>query len=322
MNFALEVLHLTKVGRKMIIIKPIKTLFALLGLCTAFAANSATFRLPSDGSDIIGKVRIGYAQSGEAMWEVGRRYGIGVDEMVRVNPGLNPTAHLSSNKKLIIPSRFILPSGPRRGIVINLAELRLYYYPEGTNTVVTEPVGIGREGWSTPIGETSITLKRPDPIWRPTPAVKKEAADNGYDIPDVFPAGPDNPLGPFAMNLGWPTYLIHGTSRPDGVGGRSSAGCIRLYNEAITRLYPIVGVGTPVRVINEPYKVGWLKNELYIEAHEPLAEDAGKYSLDMGPFVKQIYAKTKLRPAHIDWESTKKFAQNFVGIPRPIGIAY
>lgn len=232
---------------------------------------SMTFVLPAQG-DVVGKVQYTRPQLGETLSDVGLRYDIGYYEMLRANPQVDPTRALPPQTRLLIPSQFILPAVPREGLVINLAEYRLYYFPPNDNIVITMPVGIGREGWTTPTGLTKVTVKERDPVWRPTANVRAEAAKNGTPIPNAFPPGEGNPLGRHILRLGWPTYLIHGTNRRDGIGSRVSAGCIRMRPEDIERLFELVAVGTPVRVLNEPIKLGYHKGALYLQAHPALIE--------------------------------------------------
>ncbi|MBA2710274.1 MAG: L,D-transpeptidase family protein [Tatlockia sp.] len=245
----------------------------LLCLCLFCLNNSwsATYVMPLKG-DLVGEIQYGHPEISETLADVGLRYEIGYYEMLRANPRVDPTRILSPATGLIIPSQFILPPGSRLGIVINLAEYRLYYFPPNDNVVITMPVGIGREGWSTPLGLTKVIQKERDPVWRPTALVRKEAKNIGSPIPHVFPPGEGNPLGRHILRLGWPTYLIHGTNRSDGIGARVSAGCIRMRPEDIEQLFALVSVGTPVRVLNEPLKLGYHKGKLFIEIHPPLIE--------------------------------------------------
>lgn len=285
----------------------------------AVTALAFTYKLPRSGNDVVGRIRYAFSQPGETLADVGRRFDIGYFEMIEANPHISPKRRLASWSKVMIPSRFVLPPSPHEGIVINLAELRLYYFPKSKKIVITEPVGIGKVGWMTPLGATKIIEKLKDPVWRPPVSVREEAARQGYIIPKVWPPGPDNPLGKFAMRLGWPMYLIHGTNHPEGVGKRSSAGCIRMYPEDIARLFPKVPVGTIVRVINKPIKVGWDKNELLIESHKPLKEK-GKYVTDDAiNLVSDVYVVAKRRDGLIRWRDVKYAMQSQTGIPLVIG---
>jgi L,D-transpeptidase ErfK/SrfK len=178
---------------------------------------------------------------------------------------------------VVLPTRFILPRAERTGIVLNVPEMRLYHFPAaergGDPVVVTYPVSIGRMDWITPLGRHRITAKVRDPSWTPPASIVEEALAAGEPPPQFMPPGPDNPLGAFALRLDSPSYLIHGTDRPWGIGMRATHGCIRMYPEDIERLFPQVAVGTPVHIVNQPVKVGWLGDTLFMEVHPPLEED-------------------------------------------------
>ncbi len=281
-------------------------------------AHAATF--PLNGSDVVGSEKYVVPQGNETLLQLARDYDVGYEEIIRANPHVNSQSRLSGGR-VFIPSRFVLPPGPRHGIVINLAELRLYYFPPGKNVVVTKPIGIGREGWQTPTGVTRITAKEKDPYWYPTPNVRAEAARHGTPIPEVFPPGPDNPLGNYKMRLQgpiWSTILIHGTNRPEYVGSRVSAGCIRLMPEDIEEIFHMVPVGTEVRVINQPFKAGWANGQLYFEAHYPLAEEKEHYAADMTSVVKAISSKTAGRHTTIKWSLVQNAAKRPNGIPQVV----
>lgn len=223
-------------------------LFFLINI--SFSAVASVWVLPDKGNTI-GEIKQVTSQAHETLAEVGIRFNTGYDEMLKANPRIDPNRSLSSGTMVTIPSRYVLPAVSRRGIVINLAQYRLYYYPPDDNVVITMPVGIGRDGWNTPTGQTKVIAKERDPIWHPTAKLQDEAAKHGMPIPNAFPGGEGNPLGRHVLRLGWPTYLIHGTNRQDGVGTKVSAGCIRMSPEDIEMLYDLVKVGTPVTIINK-----------------------------------------------------------------------
>ncbi|KTD35530.1 putative ErfK/YbiS/YcfS/YnhG family protein precursor [Legionella moravica] len=260
--------------------------FSLLSLFVK-CSYTATFVLPASG-DVVGEIHYSYSKADESIDEVGRRFGLGYYEMVRANPQADPVHSLPAHTHLIIPSQYIIPDVPRTGIVINLAEYRLYYFPDDENVVLTFPVGIGKEGWNTPVGLTRVTHKVINPVWRPTEKVRAAAEEIGAPLPEVFPPGPDNPLGTHALRLGWPTFLIHGTNRADGVGARVSAGCIRMLPEDIEHLYELVSIGTPVRVINEPVKIGTQDGISYIQVQPPLK---GQSNSNLENLTKILLAK-------------------------------
>lgn len=196
-----------------------------------------------------------------------RKNGLGFVEMRAANPGIDPWIP-GEGTKLIIPAQHLLPDAPRRDIVINLPEMRIYAYVNGDGAPLTYPIGIGREGLSTPVGKTSIVRKTVNPIWRPTDRMRKEKPE----LPVEVLPGPDNPMGTRALYLGWSQYAIHGTNKPYGIGRRSSSGCIRMYPESVLEFYDRIPIGTEVNVVNQPIKVAWIGNELYIEAHPDLEQ--------------------------------------------------
>ncbi|MEM9172810.1 MAG: L,D-transpeptidase family protein [Pseudomonadota bacterium] len=251
----------------------------LVGLGGVLPASAEVFLLPDDRSDVIGAIVEVPARAEETFVEIARRHGLGYNDLLRANPKVDPWLP-GEGTPVRLPTMFILPPGPRSGVVLNLPEYRLYYYPpagkDGVRRVHTYPISIGRMDWETPLGRTTVIAKAVKPSWYPPASIRKEHADAGDPLPGVVPPGPDNPLGEYAMRLGLPGYLIHGTNRPAGVGMRVTHGCIRMFPEDIEVLFGNLPVGTPVRIINEPVKAGWLNGQLYVEAHVPLAgpEDA------------------------------------------------
>lgn len=224
-------------------------------------ATALTFVLPAHGDDVVGHVQWTQALPGDTFNKIGRRYDMGYFELVEANPMINPD-HPQPGSIIVIPSRFILPP-KRHGLVINLAELRIYYYPPHRHVVITYPVGIGREGWDTPLGPSWIAEKMRNPIWTVPESIRKDRAKEGVHLPVKVPPGPDNPLGGYAMRLKQATYLIHGTNDSQGVGRRSSAGCIRLFPEDIESLFAEVARKEKVTIIDLPYKFGWEKHRLF-----------------------------------------------------------
>lgn len=251
------------------------SLLALLGAayCELAAATAEELPLPNSRTDsVVGSLQRAYAKREDTLLDVARRYDLGHDQIILANPGINRWLP-GVNTPITIPNIYVLPPGPREGIVLNLAELRLYYYPPTSSTVLTFPVSIGDMDWRTPLGTTKISSKERDPTWNPPKSIRAEHLADGEILPPYIPGGdPENPLGRFALRLGIRSYLIHGTdeSRAFGIGMRVSHGCIRLYPEDIEILFQRASVGTQVRIIDEPIKVGWLENELYLEAHRPL----------------------------------------------------
>lgn len=233
------------------------------------------YLIPRHG-EVIGTIQTTVAGEEDTLIDIGHRFGLGLEEMRRANPELS-LWYPGAGAEVILPTQHILPPGPREGIVINLPEMRLYYYPRATNgqppMVETYPISVGREGFATPVASTRTTMNIKDPHWAPPRSMREEAAARGEPPPAVVPPGPDNPLGRHAILLGLPSYLIHGTNRPDGVGMRASRGCIRMLPRDIESLYSRVPVGTPVHLINEPFKAGWDAEEhLLVQSFPQLDE--------------------------------------------------
>ncbi|MCB1935999.1 MAG: L,D-transpeptidase family protein [Nitrosomonas sp.] len=253
-------------------------------LSTANNVYAESWQLPPDGIDIFGKIRTTQAGRQDTLLDIARLYDIGQTEIVLANPQVDRWMP-DDGSEVILPSRYIFPQAERKGIVLNLPEMRLYYFPDPEKgekpAVMTYPTGIGRMDWETPLGISKITEKKKDPTWTPPESIKQHRIANGEPpLPDVVPPGPDNPLGRHALRLsiGKGAYLIHGTIKPFGVGMRVSSGCIRMYPEDIERLFDQVSVGTQVNIVNQPIKLGWLLDSLFIELHPPLEEDEAKYT--------------------------------------------
>jgi L,D-transpeptidase ErfK/SrfK len=242
------------------------------------AAPLAThqFELREADDDVVGTVQIAITSKEDTLPDIARRFDIGYEEIVRANPGVDPWLP-GAGRKIVVPTQFVLPNAPHEGLVINVAAMRLYYYPKPakgeTQQVYTYPIGIGKVGWSTPEGVTKVVSREKNPTWRPGPGVRKEHQDDNDPLPAVVPPGPDNPLGKFKFTLGWPEYLIHGTNKPYGVGLRSSHGCIRLYPEDIEKLFNSVPLGTQVRVVNQPFVFGWHQGQAHLQAYTVLEDD-------------------------------------------------
>jgi len=263
----------------------IRIKFILLLLLLFMTHNSVwavVFDLPSDANEsVIGhdpeQPFYVYAKAEDTLLDVARHYDLGQNEILLVNPEVDRWLP-GTDAMILIPDSRILPDTPRRGLTLNLPEYRLYSFSADNKTVTTYPVSIGRQDWNTPLGKTRIVIKKANPTWTPPQSIKAEHAEKGEFLPDVVPAGPDNPLGQFALRLGIPGYLIHGTNKPYGVGMRVSHGCVRMYPEDIERLFPEVKVGLPVYIVNQPVKVGWRDKKIYIEVHPQLEGEELPYN--------------------------------------------
>ncbi len=286
----------------------------LIGLPQMSAA--LTFTMPHNGN-IIGRVQYSTVEPGETLSDAGRRFDLGGYEMIEANRGVN-FSNPEAGTRLVIPSQFILPDAPRKGIVINLAELRLYYYhPDGV-TVSTFPVGVGQDGWNTPLGKTQIVRMRKDPTWVVPDSIYENRMEGGDPTPKVVPPGPTNPLGQYAMSLGFTNIVIHGTPYPRAVGLRSSHGCIRMMNSDVEQIFKQVKVGTPVYIVHQAVKIGRVGNELYLEAHEPISEEMQQSTRqDVPALIRKAAGDTK--QVSVEWNSLDNLESSADGYPQPIG---
>jgi L,D-transpeptidase ErfK/SrfK len=240
------------------------------------ALDPNNFVLETPDQAVIGEPQIVFARAEDTLSDFAREYGLGYDEILAANPDVDPWLP-GEGTPIALPTQYVLPNVEREGVILNIAIKRLFYFPaagEGEpQQVKTYPIGIGRVGWETPLGETIVVSKAKDPHWWVPASVRQEHAEMGNPLPAVVPPGPDNPLGHRVLKLDMPGYLIHGTNAPYGVGMRVSHGCVRLYPENIEVLYSLVDVGEKVTIINEPYQFGWRDGALYFEAHTPLEDD-------------------------------------------------
>jgi len=284
----------------------------------AYATN---FTLPSNTESLVGNVQYTNTNPGDTTTTVSERYNVGLNSIVEANSGVSERSVFRTGTPLKIATRFMLPPVARKGIVINLAEMRLYYYPPGTNEVMTFPIGIGRIGKTIPIRNTIISHKKVNPTWTPPEDIRKFNAEQGIQLPKVMAAGPDNPLGPYGIYLGIPTYLIHSTIFPESIGRRASFGCIRMNEGDIKQFFPIVTPGTPVEIIDMPYKVAWNDNLLYLEAHMPLEERSNEESSNISGIVKSIESNLPHNQVTlVNWQLVAYLAGQPDGIPHDIGV--
>lgn len=249
--------------------------FLLLSL--PMIAFSATYHLPKEDSQIVGRTQYHKVQAGETLADIAKQYDVGFLSLMAANKGIDPFLP-NAGHVLTIPTKVILPNAERKGIVINLAELRLYYFDPEEDLVHIFPVGIGRIGRDTPVMQTSISQMRANPTWTPPSSVRQEYLAKGIELPAVVPSGPDNPLGDYAMRLAYGVgeYLIHGTNKEFGIGLRVSAGCIRMEPKDIEWLFSQVDRGTQVTIIDDPIKVALEPDRsVFLEAHEPLTRSDG-----------------------------------------------
>ncbi len=319
-------------------------------------ASAEVYDLPPVGSDVIGAVSTVRARADDTLVDIARRHGLGYEDVVIANPDVDVWLP-GEGTEIILPTRFVLPPAPRRGIVLNLAEYRMYYFPKAAAgerpVVMTFPMSIGRMDWETPLGRTRVTQKVRNPAWYPPQSVRDEHAADGRPLGRIVPAGPDNPLGARAMRLDLPGYLIHGTNRPAGVGMRVTHGCIRMFPEDIEYLFEQIAINTEVMIINAPVKMGWDGDQLLLEVHRVLdvvappadavladvaeilaAEAEIALGDEMTPettaaneatglthLTEQFVAATQSRQGELDWEIAESLVTRPSGIPQRVGQA-
>lgn len=252
------------------------TIALLSALSASHAAWAVDYPLPPANSRLIGENQFWTVQEGDRnLQAIARRFDTAAMLILEANDTIAPVQP-KPGTQVLIPSQMLLPDVPREGIVVNLAELRLYYFPPGVNQVQVYPLGIGQQGLETPEMTTRIGQKIPNPTWTPTAGIRARSLEKGIKLPPVVPAGPNNPLGRYALRLAYGNgeYLIHGTSAPDSVGLRVSSGCMRMNAADIQSLFNQVKSGTPVRIINQPVKFAVEPDgKRYVEVHRPLTPD-------------------------------------------------
>lgn len=249
--------------------------------------------------------------------DIARHYGLGYVELRAANPGVDPWAP-TPGENVVIPAFNLLPRARQEGIVVNLGEMRMYYFKNPGKEPLTYALGIGREGLATPTGSTTIIRKAAGPSWFPTERMRKEKPW----LPVSIPPGPSNPLGTHAMYLGWPTFLIHGSNKPWGIGRRVSSGCMRMYPEDIASLFNMVPTGTKVTVVDQPILFGWLDDGLYLEANPSKTQSneieiEGKHTIKglTSDLREAIIREAGPSAARIDWDTVERVVRERRGYP-------
>jgi L,D-transpeptidase ErfK/SrfK len=294
-------------------------LFAALLIFTT-PVFAKTYTVPTTGHSIIGNTEYTTAAAGETLVSIGKRFDIGLNGMADANPGIDPAAALPAGAPIQIPSSFLLPPIAHQGIVINLAEMRLYYFPAKSNGIVkTYPIGIGRVGKTIPLTRTAVIRKAKNPVWIPPADIIAFNQEQGIKLPTVMRPGPDNPLGPYAIYLRIPTYLIHSTIFPDSVGRRASFGCIRMHESDIVDFFPLITAGVPVTIINMPSKIGWQGQQLFLETHVPLEEHSQEFYARFDGIIHDIDMATRNTPTFVDWQLVAYLGEQRDGMPHEIG---
>jgi L,D-transpeptidase ErfK/SrfK len=306
-------------------LRPLFCGIACLGLAGT-TAEASLYQLPADGSAVVGADTNVTTVYEDTLPDLAHRYSLGYFEIIRANPGLDVWIP-GAGKAVTLPGRHILPAGPREGIVVNLPEHRLYYFPKRQGKerpiVITYPVSIGKMDWHTPLGETHVIAKIVHPAWYPPESIRKEHAANGDPLPKVVPAGPDNPLGDYALRLaaGRGEYMIHGTNNPTAVGMAVTHGCIRMYPEDVAALFALIPVGTKVRLVNEPLKIAWVNGQLYLEAHPPVDEEGQTVEPNLQQLSQRLQEVIGNGTAAIHWDLARATLRAASGMPTLVGLA-
>jgi L,D-transpeptidase ErfK/SrfK len=306
--------------------KATKILAVAMALLGMQAAHGAVYDLTDPNLQVVGEDLHVKTHYSDTLVEIARRYGLGYEEINRANPKVDPWLP-GEGTDIVIPGRHILPPGPRDGIIVNIPEHRIYYFPKPkkgqTPTVVTYPVSIGKMDWQTPMGLTHVVSKEKNPTWNPPASVRAEHLANNDPLPaGVIKSGPDNPLGLFAMRLAIHPgdYLIHGTNNPLAVGMAVTHGCIRMYPEDVAAIFPTVPVGTKVYLINVPLKVAFVDGDLLLEAHPPV--DAQGQTIDpvLSKFEDLLNQALGATTTAVNWDIAVDTLKKADGIPVLVGL--
>lgn len=292
-------------------------------LLVSFPLQAAIYSLPKEGDYLVGNIQYIYPKSGDTLFDLARQYDLGLDEILAANPGIKPRA-LNKKTRITLPTRFILPNSPWEGVIVNLAEMRLYYFPPAKpgedKKVITHPIGIGRQGRSTPLGEYNILMKIENPNWTMPEKVHTALLSKGIKKERVVPPGPDNPLGEFAMMLNNEGLFMHGTNNPSSIGMRVSSGCLRLYPEDIANLVDAVPKGAAVRIVEQPFKLGLEKGVLFLETHGKTVKNKGHSKISLTLLDSEVITMHAIKFSAIEWESLKALSEDRTGIPIQVKI--
>ena len=300
----------------------------ILGFALALKAvvsDATVFELPADGSNVVGsdmRITAGYT---DTLLDIARQYSLGYEEIIRANPNVDMWLP-GEGTQILLPGRRILPPGQREGVVINIPEHRLYFYPRTKKgekpIVITYPISAGKIDKETPLGRTRIIAKVKNPSWYPPASIRKEHEERGDPLPRVVPPGSDNPLGMFAMRLemGDGTYLIHGTNNPVAVGMAVTHGCVRMYPEDIAALFPLVPVGTRVALINEPIKLAHANAEFWLESHPAISLDSNSEARSLEILSQLLVRLAGDKVTAIHWDFAREALRASTGVTSMIGL--
>ena len=296
-------------------------LSALLG-ASSWAFAQAAYIVTPDAPDVVGELSLTTTVYEDTLSDLARVYSQGYNEMRLANPEVDPWIP-GEGTEIVVPSLYVIPQAPRDGIVVNVPEMRLYYFSkpsrDRTQRVMTFPISIGRQQWVTPKGRTTVVGKVKNPAWYPPASIRKEHAEMGDPLPMMVPPGPTNPLGTRALRLGLTGYLIHGTDKPYGIGMRVTHGCIRMYPQDAETIFDLTAVGTPVHIINQPYKVGMSHGRIYLEVHPHLDEDQTMFNEQYSHVVKLILARVDGHRVQLVWTDIRAAIEAKSGVPQVVG---
>jgi L,D-transpeptidase ErfK/SrfK len=295
--------------------------------CIGFSevALPQAYVLPPGQAGLVGRTETILTSGQETMLDVARQYNLGYEEIRLANPDVEFWL-LAEGTEVVLPRYYVLPRAKREGIVLNVPEMRIYYFPDKCTDdenceVLTFPVSIGRMDWQTPLGETRVTQKVPNPTWTPPESIREEAAMEGKILPAVMPAGPDNPMGAYALYLGLPGYRIHGTNRSSGIGMRATHGCVRMYPEDIEFLFEAIRVGALVQIVSQEIKLGWDGDTLFMEVHPPLEEESRSVEELKQEALLELEKMSVERPFKLVGKAFVNAFDQLDGIPVAIGRA-
>lgn len=290
--------------------------FGLACVLLSGAARAAVYDLPPPGEDLVGAPSSIESKEGDTLAQISLDNAVGFRQVLHANPQIDPWK-VPPHSRIVLPTSMLLPTQPREGIVINIPEMRLYYYPKDEDKVYVYPVAVGRVDWRTPLGTTTVVRKIRNPTWYPTEDIRAEHAAQGDPLPAAVPPGPDNPMGTLALQLAWPLIRIHGTNEAlAGIGMPVTHGCIRLYPQDIDDLFERVPIGTKVTVIDQPYKLGRHDSFWYVEAHAEVTENAFVPNVtDVTPMLVKL--KRKTRTSSLDWDLIESAMKRVDGVPTP-----
>lgn len=291
--------------------------------CLSAAEFERHFPLPVKDNDLVGSNSTAITSASDTLVDIAARYQLGYNLVRSANPGVDAWLP-GEGTRVVLPFQAILPTAPRDGIVINVAEMRLYFYSQDKKTEVTSvaiyPVSVGRGDWSTPVTSSRLTGRAKNPVWYPPKSIRAEHAARGDKLPLQVPPGPDNPLGKYMLTLDIPGYFIHGTNKQFGIGMQVTHGCIRMYPRDIEQLVKLAPNNTPVTIINQPFKTGWRDQQLYLEVHQPLEVNGSVIPISRTEYINALVSATRDRPdTVIDWDKLEQVISGTRGMPEKIG---